>query len=208
MPDKRADREILLVLAEHLPEKVLHELLPGKEPKAIRELLARLAGEESYTEQPQQQTLFSKSLFSQASSSACILYTDGAARGNPGEAGAGAVLVDNDGTELGSRALYLGQCTNNVAEYKALIVGLELAEQTGCRELKICLDSELIVRQVQGSYKVKNAQLKPLFEKVKSHLAKLEKWSIQHIPRKENSRADELANSGIDDKKHKIGAGA
>lgn len=200
MPKQKADREILLTLAERLPEKMLQELLPETEPKVVRQLLVQLAGENLVLEQPQQQTLFSGSSISQIDK-ACMLYTDGAARGNPGEAGAGAVLIGPDGTELGTRSLYLGQCTNNVAEYSALIAGLELAERNGCGKLQICLDSELIVRQVQGSYKVKNTQLKPLFEKVKDHLAKIEKWDIRHIPRKENARADELANIGIDNKR-------
>ena len=204
---RKAEREILLILAQNLPENVLLDLLPETDPKAVRHLLAQLAGENTLPEQPQQKTLFSRGSFSQAIS-ACILYTDGAARGNPGEAGAGVVLIGPDGEELGTRSLYLGQCTNNVAEYHALIAGLELAVQSGCRELQIRLDSELIVRQIQGLYKVKNAQLKPLFEKVKNHLASIEKWDIRHIPRGENTRADELANRGIDDKKYEIGADA
>lgn len=206
MPEK-TEREILLTLARHLPEKVLQDLLPGTEPKVVREVLAQLAGENSFPEPPMQQPLFPNGSFSQ-NEKACVLYTDGAARGNPGEAGAGVVLVGPSGVELGTRALYLGQCTNNVAEYHALIAGLELAVQSGCREVQICLDSELIVRQIQGSYKVKSAQLKPLFAKVKSHLATLEKWDVRHIPRGENARADELANRGIDDREYEIGADA
>ena len=126
----------------------------------------------------------------------------------PGEAGAGAVLISPDGAELGSRSLYLGQCTNNVAEYYALLAGLELAEKHGCQRLRICLDSELIVRQVQGAYKVKNVHLKPLFEQVKTHLAGLASWEIRHVPRSENVRADELANRGIDEREQDMRAGA
>lgn len=201
MPEKNDERQILLTLARRLPKKLLQELLPREEPDEVRQLLARLAGESSVAVQPkpEQKTLF-KAGAAQQTNKACTLYTDGAARGNPGEAGAGAVLVGPDGDELGVRSLYLGQCTNNVAEYQALIAGLELADRSGCRVLKICLDSELIVRQIQGAYKVKNAHLKPLYEKVRSSLAKLEKWEIRHVPREENARADALANQGIDDK--------
>jgi ribonuclease HI len=128
------------------------------------------------------------------------LYTDGASRGNPGEAGAGAVILDGQGEELAARSFYLGKCSNNVAEYKALIFGLQAALELGCRQLEIFLDSQLIVRQVQGQYKVKNAGLKPLFAQVKQLLAKLNSFTISHVPRNENKRADELANRGIDDK--------
>ncbi len=128
----------------------------------------------------------------------CALYTDGASRGNPGQAGAGAVILDENGRELAARGEYLGICTNNVAEYKALISGLRMAVEVGCAELNIFLDSELIVRQLTGRYKVKNATLKPLFLQVQQLLQRLERFTITHVPRSENSRADELANQGID----------
>lgn len=199
MPESRADREILSTLAEHLPETVLRELIPHVEPITVRQLLARLGGVNLPQEPLAQQPLFPQNP-SQAGIS-CRLYTDGASRGNPGEAGAGAVLISPEGEELGTRSLYLGQQTNNVAEYYALIAGLELAEQLGCNDLQIFLDSELIVRQIKGVYKVKNVHLKPLFAKVGSHLAKIDTWEIHHVPRAENARADELANQGIDDNK-------
>ena len=128
------------------------------------------------------------------------LYTDGASRGNPGQAGAGAVILDDNGMELVARSYYLGTCSNNVAEYRALIFGLQTALELGCRRLDIFLDSQLIVRQVQGQYKVKNAGLKPLFAEVKQLLAKLAAFTINHVPRNENKRADELANRGIDER--------
>ena len=135
------------------------------------------------------------------------LYTDGASRGNPGEAGAGVVILDNNGEELVARSFYLGKCSNNVAEYKALIFGLRQALELGCRRLDIFLDSQLIVRQIQGKYKVKNAGLKPLFAEVRQLLTKLTSFTISHVPRSDNKRADELANRGIDDKKN-FGVGA
>ncbi|MCI5222106.1 MAG: reverse transcriptase-like protein [Candidatus Electrothrix sp. AR4] len=139
-------------------------------------------------------------LFTQSVAVSCTLFTDGASRGNPGEAGAGSILLDADGEELAARSLYLGQCTNNVAEYRALILGLQSALELKCGRLEIFLDSQLIVRQIQGQYKVKNATLKPLFEEVKELLARVDNWSIAHVPRKENKRADELANRGIDER--------
>ncbi|WP_417908525.1 ribonuclease HI family protein [Candidatus Electronema sp. PJ] len=127
------------------------------------------------------------------------LFTDGASRGNPGKAGAGAVLLDNEGCEQAARSLFLGQCTNNAAEYRALILGLQAALELGCSQLAIRLDSELIVRQIQGRYKVKHETLKPLFDEVKTLLAQIGSWSIAHIPREQNKRADQLANQGIDE---------
>jgi ribonuclease HI/probable phosphoglycerate mutase len=129
---------------------------------------------------------------------ACRLFTDGASRGNPGQAGAGALLLDAEGRELAARSLYLGECTNNVAEYRALLLGLETALEQGCARLDIRLDSELIVRQLQGRYQVKNHALKPLFQEVSNLLARLESWTVAHVPREQNKRADQLANQGVD----------
>ena len=128
----------------------------------------------------------------------CKLFSDGASRGNPGEAGAGSVLLDAAGQELAARSLYLGQGTNNMAEYRALILGLQSALELECNQLEIFLDSQLIVRQIQGRYKVKHPTLKPLFTEAKGLLSQIENWSIDHVPREENKRADQLANLGID----------
>jgi ribonuclease HI/probable phosphoglycerate mutase len=130
---------------------------------------------------------------------AWTLFTDGASRGNPGQAGAGAVLFDTEGHELAARSLYLGECTNNAAEYRALLLGLQSALEQGCSRLEIRLDSELIVRQIKGRYKVKHETLKPLFAEVKTLLAQFDGWVIAHVPRAQNKRADQLANQGIDE---------
>jgi ribonuclease HI len=126
------------------------------------------------------------------------LFTDGASRGNPGPAGAGAAIFDAEGRELAARSFGLGHCTNNAAEYRALLLGLQTALELGCARLDIRLDSELIVRQLQGRYKVKHETLKPLFTEVRQLLARLESWSVAHVPREQNKRADQLANQGID----------
>jgi ribonuclease HI/probable phosphoglycerate mutase len=131
----------------------------------------------------------------------CQLFTDGASRGNPGLAGAGAVIYSEDGRELYSLSEFLGTCTNNVAEYRALISGVKMAVKKRCRSLDIFLDSELIVRQITGRYKVKSQTLKPLFATVMKLLNELKGFTVNHIPRAKNSRADELANRGIDDRK-------
>ncbi len=127
-----------------------------------------------------------------------ILAIDGAARGNPGQAGAGAALVDSHGNILAEISRYLGKATNNEAEYQALIVGLKLARERGFSKLSIQTDSELLARQINGSYKVKEPRLKKLFVEVHQLLDKLEKWEIQSVPRVQNRLADRLANLAID----------
>jgi ribonuclease HI len=130
---------------------------------------------------------------------ALMLYTDGACRGNPGVGGAGAVLIDPQGHVVCSLKKFLGICTNNIAEYKALILGLEAAAERKPKKLHIFLDSELLVKQVDGRYRVKHENLKPLIGKVRDLLSSLESYTIQHIDRSENKKADALANEAIDD---------
>jgi ribonuclease HI/probable phosphoglycerate mutase len=211
MREQSRDREILRRLADRLPENLLRELFPDREPEAIRDALRRTSGTEAPTankgtapplpfSRPDGQPV---SPAAQPGDS-CFLYTDGASRGNPGEAGAGAVLLDGDRRQLASLAIYLGQCTNNVAEYRALLAGLELALQHGCDRLNIFLDSELIVRQISGQYKVKNSHLQPLYLQARGLLQQLRSWRIKHVPRAENAKADQLANQGIDEKNHSL----
>ena len=126
------------------------------------------------------------------------LFTDGGARGNPGPAGAGAVLLDQKGQEVAAYSRYLGRTTNNQAEYQALIIGLEGALTLKIARLKVWLDSELVVRQMNGQYKVKNPGLKPLYLKALGMLGSFEQVVIGHVPRARNKRADELANQAMD----------
>jgi ribonuclease HI len=125
------------------------------------------------------------------------LFTDGASRGNPGPAALGLVIL-HGGEELYSRGAALGRLTNNQAEYEALIAGLGDVRRLGFARVEISMDSELIVRQIQGRYKVKNAALKPLYERARLKLAEFSDWSIRHIPRSENKAADALANKALD----------
>jgi ribonuclease HI len=127
------------------------------------------------------------------------LYTDGASRGNPGKGGAGAILYDEAGEAVSRRKHYLGVCTNNTAEYKGLILGLEAALRHGCRRLHIFMDSELLVRQINGSYRVKNENLKPLMAEVKRLLSFFDGYVVEHIERSKNKAADQLANEAIDE---------
>jgi ribonuclease HI len=127
------------------------------------------------------------------------LFTDGACRGNPGNGGAGAVLVGENGEVVSTAKRFLGHCTNNIAEYQALILGLGEALGCGATAISIYLDSELIVRQIQGIYRVKNPTLKPLMADVRALLDRFDTWQVAHVPRSENAVADKLANEAIDD---------
>ena len=126
-----------------------------------------------------------------------IIYTDGGARGNPGPAGAGAVILQ-DGNVLAEISEFLGTQTNNVAEYTALVLALKKALQLGLADVEVRMDSELIVKQMQGEYKVKNAGLKPLFLEVVNLSKKFSSFHISHVRREENSAADSLANQAMD----------
>ena len=123
---------------------------------------------------------------------------DGGARGNPGPAGIGAVVSDADGNELLAEGAYIGETTNNVAEYKGLLLGLELARKLGADEVEVINDSELVARQIGGQYKVKHAGLKPLFLEAMKSLRSFDKWSVRNVPRADNARADELVNEALD----------
>jgi ribonuclease HI/probable phosphoglycerate mutase len=127
------------------------------------------------------------------------LFTDGACRGNPGNGGAGAVLVGENGEVISTAKRFLGNCTNNIAEYQALILGLGEALGRGATAISIYLDSELIVRQIQGVYRVKNPTLKPLMADVRALLDRFDTWQVAHVPRSENAVADKLANEAIDE---------
>ena len=127
-----------------------------------------------------------------------IAYSDGGARGNPGPAGYGVVIKDETGKKLAALSEYLGHQTNNVAEYQGLIAALEYTIEHGYKALKVISDSELLVRQIKGIYKVKNSVLKDLHASVKELIAKLDWFSIEHVLRGENSDADRLANEAMD----------
>jgi len=128
------------------------------------------------------------------------VFSDGAARGNPGPAGAGAVLMKEDGSVVAKCGKYLGVQTNNVAEYAALVLGLETALRLGANEVEVVADSELMIRQLSGAYRVKSPGLKPLFEQVTGLLARFRKHSARHVPRAQNTLADEMSNRAIDEK--------
>lgn len=129
-------------------------------------------------------------------------FTDGAARGNPGESGVGVIFKDEQGTTLAKLHGYIGETTNNIAEYTALLACLKSAPKTKCSRLVVHSDSELMVRQLLGEYKVKDPNLKVLYLKVQRLLAKAAfDFEIKHVRRELNKEADQLANLGIDSRK-------
>jgi ribonuclease HI len=127
-----------------------------------------------------------------------VLYVDGGARGNPGPSGVGIVIEDAEGNELARANDYIGIATNNAAEYRALLLGLEKAGALGAREVAIVNDSQLVARQLSGEYKVKSADLRPLHQQAMKALRGFDRWSIRSVPRAENELADTLVNDAID----------
>ncbi len=127
-----------------------------------------------------------------------VVNVDGGARGNPGPAAVAAVVSDPGGGVLEESAERIGTATNNVAEYRALLLGIERAAAIGATEVELVGDSELIVRQVKGEYKVKDATMRELHAEVKRALAVFEAWSIRHVRRERNAEADRLVNEALD----------
>ena len=127
------------------------------------------------------------------------LFADGGSRGNPGPAASGAVLLDSSGELIEERGLYLGVATNNVAEWNALVIGLEAAAARGIRRLAIRLDSELVVKQLRGEYRVKHAALAPLHRRARTLLRGFETYDLAHVPRNQNVLADRLVNRVLDE---------
>ncbi len=126
------------------------------------------------------------------------IYTDGASRGNPGYAGIGAVILDTNGSCIKELSEWIGIATNNEAEYLALLKALEAAKELGARRVSVYADSELVVKQLKGEYAVKSPKLRPLFMEVQRLKDEFDGFTIGHIRREKNARADMLANMGID----------
>ena len=127
-----------------------------------------------------------------------VLYCDGASRGNPGRASYGFALLDASGAPIVEVGEAIGTATNNDAEYAGLVAGLEAALDAGVREIEVRLDSQLLVRQVVGEYRVKAPNLKPMHRRAVSLLTRFDRARIVHVPREQNTRADSLANAALD----------
>jgi ribonuclease HI len=127
-----------------------------------------------------------------------VVHVDGGARGNPGPAAIAAVVSDAGGDVISEHAETIGHATNNVAEYRALLLGIESARALGANELDIVGDSELIARQVRGEYRVKDPALRELHKRVGAALVGLDDWTIKNVPREDNAHADRLVNEALD----------
>jgi ribonuclease HI len=193
---------ICQVLATRLDDSLLKQLFPGYDVAVLRQILAQDSNPVQDGQQKQHMANMPRpepaGEHPVTMPGWCRLFTDGASRGNPGHAGAGALLYGEDGRKMRRLSAYLGVCTNNVAEYRALLLGLQEAKACGCTHLALFLDAELVVRQLQGRYKVKHEQLQPLYREACQLLAGFNKWTVNHVPRADNAQADALANQGID----------
>jgi ribonuclease HI len=127
-----------------------------------------------------------------------VVHVDGGSRGNPGPAAAAAVISTPEGEVLDEAAQTLGRVTNNVAEYRGLLLGLERAKALGATEVEVVNDSELVARQINGVYKVKHADMRPLYLDALAALREFERWSIRSVPRAQNADADALVNQALD----------
>ncbi len=127
-----------------------------------------------------------------------VVHVDGGARGNPGPAAIGVVVSDDGGAVVDELAERIGVATNNVAEYRAVLLGVEKAAELGASEIELVNDSELVARQLGGTYKVKHPSMKPLYEQAINGLRRFDRWTIRTVPRAQNARADELVNEALD----------
>jgi ribonuclease HI len=127
-----------------------------------------------------------------------VVHVDGGARGNPGPAAVGAVLSTPDGDVVDEASAIIGEATNNVAEYRGLLLGLERARALGATDVDVVNDSELVARQVNGAYKVKHAAMKPLHRQAVEALGAFDRWTLRSVRREHNARADELVNQALD----------
>jgi len=136
-----------------------------------------------------------------------VVHVDGGSRGNPGPAAAGSVVSTPQGEILDEASELLGFATNNVAEYRALLLGLARARALGAKEVEVVNDSELIAKQVQGAYKVKHASMRPLYLEAMAALRSFDRWSIRSVPRSQNAHADALVNAALDGARASSSAG-
>ncbi len=191
-----SDYELLQLIYKHVNLDALKSQNNSITREAIDNLFSKLF---EYIE-GRQRTLCSLNQRGKTSLSteALIIHTDGASRGNPGKAGIGILISNKDGKEVEEISEYIGETTNNVAEYKALITAVRRALELGAKDVVFKLDSELVVKQIHHKYSVKSPHLIPLYRELQDMLRKFHKWEVIHVPREENSRADALANMGID----------
>ncbi len=194
--------QLLLAIAEHGSLDAACEDLGIEREEAVRLLreAARKLGAAPKERAAAQKELPGLERSAGADGKRVRVFSDGAARGNPGPAGAGAVVLDPRGRVLARVGKFLGKQTNNVAEYEGVILGLKSAKELGATEVEVRADSLLLIRQLEGAYQVKNAALKALHAKAKQLLRSFERVDLRHVPREENTLADEMSNRAIDER--------
>lgn len=208
------DAELLRYIAREEPLDQTLEAFPELTPAELRKRLAQLADRleaqapppatpkavpTARTAAPQART--GGALGTTTASKALRVYSDGAARGNPGPSGAGAVIVDlPTGQILERLGKFLGHQTNNYAEYMAVVLGLKRARELGAETVEVYADSQLMIRQLGGQYAVKSASLRPLYTEAVALLSSFKKVKLVHIPREMNTEADEMSNRAIDER--------
>jgi ribonuclease HI len=190
--------QLLLAIAEYESLEVTCEVL-GIEREAAVRLLKGAAAKLAQEKTPAAPPAVASGSTGAGKAGRAIVYSDGAARGNPGPAGAGAVITDSRGTMLARLGRFLGRQTNNVAEYQGLLLGLRHAKELGVREVAVRADSQLMIRQLAGQYAVKNPGLKPLHAEALRLLRSFDNYKLEHIPREQNALADEMSNRAIDE---------
>ena len=186
------DAELLKFIAREEPLSATLEAFPKVTRERIRKLLERAADGfvDGAIAAPGDDGAFER----------MRVYSDGAARGNPGLSGAGAVLVEPSGQIVDRLGKFLGVHTNNYAEYMGLLIGLRRAKDLGVREIEVFADSELMIRQLGGRYQVKSATLRPLYEEAVRLLNDFSRVKLVHVPREMNKAADEMSNRAIDER--------
>jgi len=197
-----SDAELLRFIAREEPLEATLAAFPGMERVQLTTLLARLADTLEPRPAPRVPQAASLPLEPPTGTgrTALKVYSDGAARGNPGPAGAGAVLKNAQGQVVEKLGQFLGDNTNNFAEYMGLLLGLKRARELGIQEVEIYADSELMIRQLSGRYQVKSPTLRPLFDEARALLRGFSRFTLTHIPRAQNADADEMSNRAIDER--------
>ena len=196
--DRQRLIRILELLGERLPTELLRAEFPDLTRNDVRSLFQAVAEHLSCCEEWTDPAADSQDGGPGTRMMSVSLYCDGASRGNPGPSGAGVVLLDEKGEQIFELSRYLDNGTNNEAEYRALVRGLEAAADLGVKQIEIFSDSELVVRQISGKYKVRNPRLRSLFDQAVSRLQQFDEYAIFHVGRELNQRADRLANEAID----------
>ncbi len=201
MPARRkddiSDHDILVLIHKNIDVKKMKEQDKRITKRRVDELFQNIINDAK-----DDQTISDKEITDTSNTNKkidlIVVNVDGASRGNPGESGIGVAIFDKDSNLINEAYDYLGTATNNIAEYKALILGIKLATEYAAGAVLFKSDSELMVKQINGVYRVKNTRLKLLFIEVQNLLKKLPNWKIMHVRREKNQEADLLANKGVD----------